>query len=56
LIVFQVLKIIAQIDDYISNFSKFNLQSRLETSKEVSKEDLFSFLSEQTLDWTQNFF
>ena len=47
-------KIIAEKDDYITNFSKFDLQSRLGTSEEVSKEDLLTFLSQQTLDWTQN--
>jgi len=47
-------KIIAEKDDYITNFSKFDLQSRLETFEEVSKEDLLTFLSQQTLDWTQN--
>ncbi|MFX1355651.1 MAG: hypothetical protein ACFFA8_00065 [Promethearchaeota archaeon] len=46
-------KLIAQKDDYIANFSKFDLQSRLGTSEEVSKEDLITFLSQQTIDWTQ---
>ena len=37
--------IIATKDDYISNFSEFDLQSRLGTSEKVSKEDLLQFLS-----------
>ncbi|GAH47858.1 unnamed protein product [marine sediment metagenome] len=46
--------IIAIKDDYISNFSEFDLQSRLGTSEKVSKEDLVEFLSRQTLDWTNS--
>jgi len=46
--------IIATKDDYISNFSEFDLQSRLGTSKTVSKEDLVEFLSQQTVDWTNS--
>jgi len=46
--------IIATKDDYISNFSEFDLQSRLGTSEEVSKEDLVEFLSRQTIDWTNS--
>jgi len=46
--------IIATKDDYISNFSEFDLQSRLGTSKNVSKEDLVEFLSRQTVDWTNS--
>ena len=46
--------IIATKDDYISNFSEFDLQSRLGTSEAVSKEDLMEFLSRQTLDWTNS--
>ena len=44
--------IIATKDDYISNFSEFDLQSRLRTSEKVSKDDLIEFLSRQTVDWT----
>jgi len=43
--------IIATKDDYITNFSEFDLQSRLRTSEKVSKEDLIEFLSGQTVDW-----
>jgi len=46
--------IIATKDDYILNFSKFDLQSRLGTSEEVSKEVLVEFLSQQTVDWTNS--
>jgi len=46
--------IIATKDDYISNFSDFDLQSRLGTSEKVSKEDLVEFLSKQTVDWTNS--
>ncbi|MFX0059834.1 MAG: hypothetical protein ACFE8J_16175 [Candidatus Heimdallarchaeota archaeon] len=46
--------IISEKDEYICNFSKFDLQSRLGTTEEVSKQDLVKFLSQQTLDWTQN--
>jgi len=46
--------IIAEKDDYISNFSEFDLQSRLGTSKKVSREDLIEFLSRQTVDWTNS--
>ena len=46
--------IIATKDDYISNFSDFDLQSRLGTSEKVSKEDLVEFLSRQTVDWTNS--
>ena len=46
--------IIATKDDYISNFSEFDLQSRLGTSEKVSKEDLVEFLSQQTVDWTNS--
>jgi hypothetical protein len=46
--------IIAEKDDYISNFSEFDLQSRLGTTKKVSKEDLVESLSKQTLDWTNS--
>ena len=46
--------IIAKKDDYISNFSEFDLQSRLGTSDKVSKEDLLVFLSQQTVDWTDS--
>jgi len=46
--------IIATKDDYVSNFSEFDLQSRLGTSKNVSKEDLVDFLSRQTVDWTNS--
>ena len=46
--------IIAAKDDYISNFSEFDLQSRLGTSETVSKEELVDFLSRQTVDWTNS--
>ena len=46
--------IIAIKDDYISNFSVFDLQSRLGTSETVSKEDLVEFLSQQTVEWTNS--
>jgi len=46
--------IIATKDDYISNFSEFDLQSRLGTSQKVSKEELVEFLSRQTVDWTNS--
>ena len=46
--------IIATKDDYISNFSEFDLQSRLGTSEKVSKEGLVEFLSQQTVDWTDS--
>ena len=46
--------IIAEKDDYISNFSEFDLQSRLGTSKKVSREDLIESLSRQTVDWTNS--
>ena len=46
--------IIATKDDYISNFSSFDLQSRLGTIEMVSKEDLLEFLSRQTVDWTNS--
>lgn len=46
--------IISEKDDYISNFSDFDLQSRLGTWEEVSKKDLLEFLSHQTLDWTNS--
>jgi hypothetical protein len=36
--------IIATKDDYILNFSEFDLQSRLGTSEKVTKEDLVEFL------------
>ena len=44
--------IIATKDNYISNFSEFDLQSRLGTSESVTKEDLVEFLSRQTVEWT----
>ena len=44
--------VIAIKDDYILNFSEFDLQSRLGTSEKVSREDLIEFLSRQTIDWT----
>jgi hypothetical protein len=47
-------KIIAEMDDYINKFRKFDLQSRLGTVEDVSKDDLVNFLSQQTLNWTQN--
>ena len=46
--------IIAQKDDYILNFSEFDLQSRLSTSEKVSKDDLVEFLSRQTVEWTNS--
>jgi hypothetical protein len=46
--------IIAEKDDYISNFSEFDLQSRLGTTEKVSKEDLLEFLSRQTVEWTNS--
>jgi len=46
--------VIAEKDDYISNFSEFDLQSRLGTPEKVSKEDLLEFLSKQTLNWTNS--
>jgi hypothetical protein len=46
--------IIAAKDDYISNFSEFDLQSRLGTSQKVTKDDLVEFLSRQTIDWTDS--
>ena len=46
--------IIATKDDYISNFSEFDLQSRLGTSEKVTKEVLVEFLSRQTVDWTNS--
>ena len=46
--------IIAKKDDYISNFSEFDLQSRLGTSEKVLKEDLMEFLTRQTVDWTSS--
>jgi len=46
--------IIATKNDYISNFSEFDLQSRLGTSEKVSIEDLVEFLSRQTVDWTNS--
>jgi len=44
---------ISEKDDYIINFSEFDLQSRLGTSEKVSREDLLEFISLQTLDWTK---
>jgi hypothetical protein len=46
--------IIAKKDDYILNFSEFDLQSRLGTSEKVTKEDLVEFLSQQTVNWTSS--
>jgi hypothetical protein len=46
--------IIATKDDYISNFSEFDLQSRLGSSEKVSKKDLVEFFSRQTVDWTNS--
>jgi len=46
--------IIATKDDYISNFSEFDLQSRLGTLEKISKEVLVEFLSRQTVDWTNS--
>jgi len=46
--------IIATKDDYISNFSEFDLQSRLGTSENVSTDDLVEFLSRQTVEWTNS--
>ncbi|MFX0074923.1 MAG: hypothetical protein ACFE96_05740 [Candidatus Hermodarchaeota archaeon] len=46
--------IIAIKDDYILNFSEFDLQSRLGTFEKVTKEDLVEFLSQQTVDWTNS--
>ena len=46
--------IIATKDDYITNFSEFDLQSRLGTSESVTKEDLMAFLSRQTIEWTNS--
>ncbi len=45
---------ITEKDGYISNFSQFDLQSRLGTSEKVSVEDLLQFLSFQTLNWTNS--
>jgi hypothetical protein len=44
--------IISEQDDYIKNFSKFDMQSRLGTQEQVSIKDLTVYLSHQTLDWT----
>ena len=46
--------IIATKDEYISNFSEFDLQSRLRTSEKVLKEDLLEFLLRQTVDWANS--
>ena len=46
--------IIAIKDDYILNFSEFDLQSRLGTSAKVMENDLVKFLSRQTVDWTNS--
>lgn len=46
--------IIATKDDYIMNFSEFDLQSRLGTIEKVSKEDLVEFISRQTVNWTSS--
>ena len=46
--------IIATKDDYILNFSEFDLQSRLGTSEKVTQEDLVEFLSQQTVNWTNS--
>ena len=46
--------IIAQKDDYILNFSEFDLQSRLSTMEKVTKDDLAEFLSHQTVEWTNS--
>ncbi|MBY9020178.1 MAG: hypothetical protein KGD67_03900 [Candidatus Lokiarchaeota archaeon] len=43
--------IIAEKDDYILNFSEFDLQSRLSTTEKVTKDDLVEFLSQQTVEW-----
>jgi hypothetical protein len=46
--------IIAEKDDYILNFSEFDLQSRLSTTDKVTKDDLVEFLSQQTVEWTSS--
>lgn len=46
--------IIAMKDDYIMNFSEFDLQSRLGTSEKVTKDDLVEFLSLQIVNWTNS--
>jgi hypothetical protein len=48
----EAVSFITEKDGYLSNFSMFDLQSRLGTSDEVSVEDLIQFLGLQTLDWT----
>lgn len=44
--------LISEKDEYIGNFSEFDLKSRLGTSEQVTMEEFLEFLSHQTLDWT----
>ncbi len=48
----EAINFITERDEYISNFSQFDLQSRLGTSEKVSIGDFLQFLSLQTIDWT----
>ncbi|MFW9824549.1 MAG: hypothetical protein ACFFE4_16520 [Candidatus Thorarchaeota archaeon] len=43
--------IISEIDSYLNNFSKFDLQSRMGSVEEVTQKVFLEFLSQQTLDW-----
>ncbi|GAH22227.1 unnamed protein product [marine sediment metagenome] len=42
---------ISKKDDYICNFSEFDLQCRLGISEQISNKDYLEFLSHQTLNW-----
>jgi len=46
--------IIPEKDPYLSNFSNFDIQSRLGIIEEAKLYDLSQFLSHQTLDWKEN--
>ncbi|NVM43660.1 MAG: hypothetical protein HWN79_01995 [Candidatus Lokiarchaeota archaeon] len=46
--------IIAAKDDYVSNFSEFDLQSRMSTLEKVTIDELVEFLSRQTVEWTNS--
>jgi hypothetical protein len=48
----QAIEKLQQADDYISNFSKFDLESRLHSSS-ATLQDYFKFIAEHILDWEE---
>jgi len=50
----EAAKFLAAEDDFLSGLSRFDLQSRLQSTKEVTKADYLAMTAEQLLDWNSD--